>query len=118
MSDDTDLTPEQEAELEQLALEATKLAAEAEAIAERVATIKAIMRGRLPRGTHQLGAHVVLVKAGARRLNATRLTTAFPFTDRPDLYKAALDTAAVKDRIAPADLAAYYDEGTPTVEIR
>lgn len=116
----TDLTPEQARdllELEQLAAEEAKLAADAAAIAERRETIKAILRDRLPVGTHDVAGYKVQVKAGARRLNSKRLTAAYPFDRAPELYSVALDTAKVKDHVAPAHLIDFYDAGAPTVVV-
>lgn len=105
-------------ELEQLALERVKRKASIEADKERIDTIDAILRNRLDRGTHHLGPVTVTVKAGAHRLNTTRLAAAFPFTDRPELYKPVLDTAAARHHIAPADLEQFTDEGVPVVEVK
>ena len=120
MSDTTalPLTAEDLLELDQLAAELTKRMAAIEADKERVDEIKAILRGRLPRGTHNTGSHQVLVKAGSRRLNATRLTTAYPVVEHPELYRPVIDTTAVKTHLAPVDLAQFQDAGTPTVEVK
>ena len=105
-------------ELEQLALEKIKRKASIEADKERIDEIDGILRSRLERGTHRLGTATVTVKAGAKRLNATRLAAAYPFVERPELYKPVLDTAAAKHHIAPADLEAFTDEGSPVVEVK
>lgn len=120
MSDTTTaaLTPEDLLELDQLAAELVKRQAAIEADKERIDEIKATLRRRLPRGTHHVGSHDVLVKAGARRLNAARLTAAFPVVEHPEFYKPAIDTAAVKHQLSPAALAEFQDEGTPTVEVK
>jgi hypothetical protein len=121
MSEDTtgvELTPEDMIELDQLAAELVKRQAAIEADRERIDTIKATLRRRLPQGTTTVGAHAVLVKAAARRLNATRLTAAFPVVEHPELYKPVIDTAAAKHHLSPAALAEFQDEGTPTVEVK
>lgn len=105
-------------ELDQLAAELVKRQAAIEADKERCDEIRAVLRRRLPRGTTSTGSHQVLVKAGARRLNAGRLTAAYPVVARPELYRPVIDTAAVKQRIAPVDLVAFQDEGTPVVEVK
>jgi hypothetical protein len=115
---DVELTPEELIELDQLAAELVKRQAAIEADKERIETIKATLRRRLPRGTHHVGAHDVLVKAPARRLNAARLAAAFPVTEHPELYKPAIDTTAVKHHLAPAALEQFQDAGTPTVEVK
>lgn len=117
-----DLTDDDLLALDQLALELTKRKESIAAETERVKEIEAVFRARLPRGTTRLGATTVLKKAGARRLNAHRFTTAFPATTWPALYRTEVkpDTAAIKDQVAPAvlDAARVYDEGTPVVEVR
>lgn len=113
-----ELTPEDLLELDQLAAELVKRQAAIEADRERIDEIKATLRRRLPRGTHEVGSHQVLVKAPARRLNATRLAAAYPVVEHPELYKPVLDTTAVKHHLSPAALAEYQDAGTPTVEVK
>lgn len=103
--------------LEQLAVEYTKLDAEAEAIKERKETIKAILLGRFSTGSHTVGPFKVTVKAGSRRLSTSRITAAYPVAQHPELYKPAIDTAAVKQHIAPVDLEAFQDAGAPTVQV-
>lgn len=115
---DGDVDVDELLEVEQLALEKLKRKASIEADKERIDEIDAILRSRLPRGTHQAGSVTITVKKGASRLNTSRLTAAHPFTERPELYKPVLDTAAVKRHIAPADLEAFQDEGTPVVEVK
>lgn len=112
-----DLTPEQVADVEQLAAELVKRQDAIAADVERIAEIKAILRMRLPVGTHDVGPFKVQVKAGAKRFDPKRFVETYPFEVRPDLYSAQLDTTKVKDRIAPRDLVAYYNEGTPTVVV-
>lgn len=103
--------------LEQLATELAKRQAAIEADKERVEEIKALLVDELPVGTHHAGAFKIQVKAGARRLNTARLAEAHPFTERPELYKAVLDTAAAKHHLAPAELEAFQDQGNPTVVV-
>ncbi len=64
-----------------------------------------------------MGPFTVQVKAGARRFDPKTFTAAYPFEARPDLYSAQLDTGKVKDRIAPRELIAFYNEGAPTVVV-
>jgi hypothetical protein len=111
------LTPEQVADVEQLAAELVKRQDAIAADVERIAEIKTILRDRLPVGTHPAGPWKVLVKKGASRFDAKTFTAAHPFEARPDLYSAQLDTGKVKDRIAPRDLIAFYVTGAPTVVV-
>jgi hypothetical protein len=115
---DVELSPEDLLELDQLAAELVKRQAAIEADKERIETIKATLRRRLPQGTTNVGSHRVLVKAPARRLVPARLADAFPVTEHPELYKPAIDTTAVKHHLAPAALEQFQDAGTPTVEVK
>jgi len=103
--------------LEQLATELAKRQAAIEADKERVEEIKQILAAELPVGTHPAGSHKIQVRAGARRLNNTRLAEAYPYTVRPELYKATLDTTAVKHHLAPAELESFKDASAPTVVV-
>lgn len=105
-------------ELEQLAQEKLKRKASIEADKDRIDEIDAILRSRLPRGTHQAGSVTITVKKPAARLNTSRLAAAHPFTERPELYKPVLDTAAARHHLSPAALAEFTDEGTPVVEVK
>lgn len=53
-----------------------------------------------------------------RRLDDKRLMNDFPEGDHPNLYKVALDSAAVKRAIAPDELDAYYNEGEPRLNFK
>ncbi|QIK83010.1 hypothetical protein [Sanguibacter sp. HDW7] len=112
------LTADDLIDIEQLAAELAKRQDAIAADVDRIAEIKAILATRLPIGSLAVGDYKVIVKAGARRLSTSRLTAAFPVESYPALYKAALDTAAVKEQFAPAALAEYQDQGKPTVEVR
>jgi hypothetical protein len=116
-TDPDTLTPEQVADIEQLAAELVKRQDAIAADVERIAEIKTILRDRLPVGTHPVGPWKILVKKGASRFDAKAFTAVHPFEVRPDLYSAQLDTTKVKDHIAPRDLLAFYNEGTPTVVV-
>lgn len=113
------ITPEdQQIQTEQLVLEAVKLQAEAEAIKERLDTIKTILVNQRGAGTHTIGAHKVQIRAGVRRLNSSRLTAAYPADQYPQLYKSAIDTNAIKNQFAPAALEDFYDTGSPVVSFK
>ncbi|MFD2839355.1 hypothetical protein ACFSYH_02055 [Populibacterium corticicola] len=103
---------------EQLVREAVKLQAEQEAIKERLDTIKTILVTDLGSGTHEVGEHKVQVREGTRRLSSTRLTKAYPADQYPQLYKTAIDTAAVKANFAPVALEDFYDVGAATVTFK
>jgi hypothetical protein len=50
-----------------------------------------------------------------RRRDDAAFMQAFPFEKFPELYKPTLDTAAIKNEIAPADLEPFTVESTPKV---
>ena len=104
-------------ELEQLVLEDLKLRESEEAIKERRATIKAELAKHLSDGTHDLAGSKVIV-SHPRRIDAKAAAAALPFTDRPELYKATLDTALLKRHLSPVDLEAFQVEGNVTVTVR
>lgn len=103
--------------LEQLALERTKVAADRDALAERVKEIDHLLAAALQDGRNTVGDHTVTV-THPQRLNTTALEAAYPVTKYPHLYAAKLDTAAVKEHLAPADLQAFKTVGTPTVRVK
>lgn len=105
-------------QLEALAVERTKIDEHLAQLGERKAEIDAQLRAALDVGTHDAGPYKVQVRAGARRLNTTRFEAAFPVTQNPQFYKPRLDTAAVREHIAPSQLADFYDVGKPVVTIK
>lgn len=116
--DDVDRTDET-IELEALALEDVKLADEAAAIAERRDTIRARLLQLHPgTGTVQAGPYKVTVRAGARRLDPAKVAEAYPVERHPELYRPAVDTAAIKHHLAPAELERFQTQGRPTVVIQ
>lgn len=101
-----------------LAEEAVTLNAQAEQIKERLDEIKAILVNEAGAGTHTLGVHKVQIRAGVRRLNTSRLTATYPADQFPQLYKNAIDTAAVKNQFAPAALEDFYELGSAVVSFK
>ena len=111
------LTADQIIELEQLALEETKLAEQADTIKNRRDAIKTLLRDTLGQGTHDLGTTRVQVKTPTRRLNTKRLAAAYGFDQHPEMYSATLDTTKVKNLLAPKALDDFYDTGAATVVV-
>ncbi|NEG90583.1 hypothetical protein [Bifidobacterium aerophilum] len=68
-------------------------------------------------GSYEAGALTVTVKTGAKRLDPRKLEQAYPADKYPQLYKATLDTKAVRSQFAPAALEAYQTTGNPTVVV-
>jgi hypothetical protein len=92
--------------LEQLVLERTKVAADRDALAAALAD-----------GHTDVGDYQVTVTR-PQRLNTAALEAAFPVTKHPHLYTAKIDTAAVKEHLAPTDLAQYKTAGAATVRVK
>lgn len=113
--DDAEL--ERRLQVEELVAERVKREAAIEADKERIATINARLLDLLPTGTHDAGDHKVTIRAGARRLDPTKVADTYPFREYPEMYKVAVDTAKVKDLVAPALLRDLQTEGNPTVVI-
>lgn len=104
--------------LEQLVLEDAKLAETEAAIKERRTQIRAALATRFDVGTHALaGRQVIVTQPG--RLDTKALERDYPVATFPALYRAGLDTKAVRDQIAPAVLDdRYTTRGAKTVSIR
>ncbi|WP_061960631.1 hypothetical protein [Demequina flava] len=105
-------------DLAALVNEELTLAAAAEQIAERRATIKATLIDNLPIGSHDIGDHTVQVRAGARRVDPGKVAANHPYEQSPELYKHTVDTTAVKHHLAPAELDGYKTDGQPTVVVK
>ena len=112
------MTPDEQIELEQLALEEAKLAEQAAAIAERRETIKHLLRDRLPLGTHRLGGCTVQVRAGSRRLDSGLLMREYPVARFPELYRPIIDVTQVRDRFSPRDLEPFQVVSPSTVVVK
>lgn len=106
------------ADLAALVDEEVNLAAAADRIAERRATIKAVLLKNLPIGTHTVGAHEVQVRAGQNRLNTSKVAANYPPDGNPELYSLTLDTTKVKHHLAPAELAGYTDATAASVVVK
>lgn len=109
-------TTDQTIDLEQLVLEHTKLTDDIAALTERRDTIKHLLAKHLPDGGNIAG-HVVQVTR-PRRLDPKALEQAYPVAQHPELYRPALDTAAVKKHIAEVELDAFKIEGRPSVTVK
>lgn len=68
-------------------------------------------------GKHEVGDWTLTVRAN-RRLNAQRFEQRFPVAQYPHLYRAAVDSAALKDNFAPVDLEQFYDVGAPVLVVK
>lgn len=105
-------------DLEALALEYAAAAEAAQPFLDKMADIKARLLEALPLGSYQAGPLTVQVKAGARTLDAKKLEAAYPLADNPLFYKATLDTAAVKNLVAPIVLEQYMRQNQTSVVIK
>ncbi len=80
--------------------------------------IKHTLREHLPTGTHKAGPYTITVRAGARRINPTKITAAFPFDAHPELYTVTVDLDQGKTHVAPADLEPFTTQAAASVTIR
>lgn len=113
----TTLTPDEIIVLEQLLAEDAKLAETADRIAGRRTEIRSLLGAKLPDGTTTLGDAKVVITV-PHRLDSAAIERAYPVAAYPHLYKPALDAKAVRDNIAPADLAALTKAGQRQVTVR
>lgn len=107
--------------LEQAAQRILTISEQIEALTEEKGALTAAVLTQVEPGTKRdAGDYTISVGKPVQRLSATRIMLTYPVTEHPHLYKAAIDTAAVKKHLAPAVLAAegLYDESTPRVTIR
>jgi len=120
-TDQPELTDDDLIALDQLALERTKLKEHIDAETQRVKTIDAILRDRLPQGTTTTGACKVTVSRGRTTINADRFATAFPPAVFPDCYRTIPAAKADVELEIGANVlarAGVLDEATPTVTVR
>lgn len=113
-TDDPTLAPDVRAKI--LADEYTRLADQADHIKQRQDQIKALLAELLPEGGH-VGDYKVTVTR-PRRLDPKAIEKAFPVTQRPELYRPAINTTAVRKHIAEVDLEQFMVEGAPVVKIQ
>lgn len=83
---------------------------ESKAIKEQLAT--------LPVGKHEAGAHLVTIRAGAKRVDPKAVEAAKPKDQYPLLYKTVFDLDAAKNLIAPIELDFYKVQGAPVVLVK
>lgn len=60
----------------------------------------------------------VTPRAAVGRIDNAKLANAYPVGQFPHLYKPAIDNAAIKEHIAPAELEQYKKYGEATVVIK
>ena len=53
-----------------------------------------------------------------RQLDKARFMQRFPVAQYPHFYQPTVDSAAIKQFIAPAELGAFYNEGTPKIAVK
>lgn len=108
---------DQQITLEQLATRKVKLRDEKAAIDEEIALIDAQILDVADTGTTPAGPFKVIVTE-PERLDTAALSAAFPVAQHPELYKAVLDTTAVKDRMSPVQLSVFRARGRKQVTVR
>ena len=107
-------------DLEHAIVELIAVRAGIEQLTTRRGELEDLIRALVPAGTRQtVGDHTITVSTPVRRLNTRALAADNPATARPELYKASLDTTAVRRFFSDADLEAggYYTTSTPTVKL-
>lgn len=91
------------------------------ALTEEKQGITALLLSEIePETKLEIGTFKVSVGKVVERLNTRRLTEALPVSERPELYKATIDTAAVKKHVPYVNLKALgvYDTSTPRVTVQ
>ncbi|MFT4258021.1 hypothetical protein [Microbacterium sp.] len=68
-------------------------------------------------GKHDAGEWTVTVSPN-RRIDTARIEQRFPVAQYPHLYRPAVDTAALKEYMAPIELNAFYIEGQPRILVK
>jgi hypothetical protein len=111
------LTDDELVVVEQLAIRKAKLRDEKNAIDEEIAAVDTQLRALLPDGTTPAGPFKVIVTAPSR-LDTKKLAEAFGPAQHPELYRAAIDTTAVKEHMSPAQLRLFQTAGARTVTVR
>lgn len=119
MTDNTTLTHHRPSrrEVNQIGERAAELMAE---IAERQAELDGLKLAMQawPYDNYLAGDHVKIQVQAYRRRNDARFQDDHPFELHPELYKFVLDTAAIKNEIAPVDLEPYMEAQAPRVVIK
>lgn len=75
------------------------------------------IRERHPYGSTPAGDWEIQVQRN-RRLDTARIEQRYPVAQYPHLYRPAVNTAALKENLAPVELEQFYSEGTPKVLVR
>lgn len=95
--------------------------AEIGALQEEKDAITALILHDLTPGTRiEADGLTITVGKPVERLNTRKLTEAYPLLDFPHLYKAVVDTTAVRKHVPPADLEKHgvFDVQNPRVSVK
>jgi hypothetical protein len=103
--------------LTELVKREAQFAAEAMAIAEKCKHIRAVLMENLEIGTHPLAGRKVMISV-PRTTDYAAIAETYAFDTNPHLYKTVLDTAALKEHFAPAELNKFKSPGARKLEIR
>jgi hypothetical protein len=109
--------PEYSDHMQALAREYATLQAEGARITARMDEIKKTFKFDLPFGTHPIAGLSVGI-AHNTQFDGKAFAEDFPVLKYPQLYKPALDSSAIKENFAPAQLKKYVGEGDPRVTVK
>ena len=107
--------------LESIITRYTEITEQIAALTEEKQGLTALLLSEIePETKLEIGDYRVSVGKITERLNTRRLTEALPVSEHPALYKATIDTAAVKKHVPYVNLKALgvYDTSTPRITIQ
>lgn len=94
-----------------------ELKAQIETLDFEVKLIENRLRESFDYGSHPVGDYRVRIDHN-RRMDTSAIESTHPVERFPHLYKAVINTAAVKDYFAPVDLEKFYVEGAPKLVVQ
>ena len=102
---------------EELVARRVHLKDQAERIADELKQIDEKLREAFKFGNNDAGDWTVQLSHN-RQLDKARFMQRFPVAQYPHFYQPTVDTAAIKDFIAPRELEAFYNEGAAKIAVK